>query len=75
MGKEFYGKPVMEVIEIEDDAIRTSGGQEVCQDTGCAPVGVCSDGGCAPVAVCSDCFMDGNDSPMMSGASGSILSC
>ncbi len=75
MGKEFYGKPVMEVIEIEDDAIRTSGGHEICPDTGCTPVAVCSDGGCAPVAVCSDCFMDGIDSPMMSGANGSIMSC
>ena len=58
MSKEFYGKPVMEVIELVDDAIRTSGGHEICPDGGCAPVGVCMGNTCSDCAgygVCSDC--------------------
>ena len=61
MGKEFYGKPMMEVIEIEDDAIRTSGGHEICPD-----------GGCAPVAVCVDCGLDGVFFPI-EGGTGSLV--
>lgn len=62
MSKEFYGKPVMEVIEIEDDAIRTSGGQAGCPDTGCAPVAVCGSD-CLGDGVCWDCKNDGAYSP------------
>lgn len=44
--KEPYGKPVMEIIELENDAITTSG---------CNPYGYCGDSGnCPPVGVCSD---------------------
>lgn len=70
--KEPYGEPVMEIIELEDDAITTSGCNPYgyCGDSGnCPPVGVCADDsictdgiciayGCASYMICSDCSGD-----------------
>ncbi len=42
MTKEKYEKPVMEVVELQDDVIITSGGIPYCTEAGhCPPVAVC----------------------------------
>ena len=50
MTKEKYVKPIMEVVDLKDDVILTSGG--------CPPVGICPDT-CSPVGGCTDiCTMN-----------------
>ena len=45
MTKEKYETPIMEVVDLKDDVILTSG-------DGCPPVGICPDT-CTPVGICS----------------------